>query len=193
MIRYTAKMEHNSKTIEKLVETQQRVFQFGQRVGYMLISALLIIYGLYADKSMYTSYLALFAGCVMVTGLSFNTKRHAQALVKQMEGNFPKSNYTFTDQGFTDYSEGDIIPYQKLYRLVEDQKYLYLYVNKQSAYMVDKSTVLRGTPSDLKNFLSSKTALNWTRPNSLLNLSFLKLFREKEAERKSSYQGPRLK
>ena len=105
MIRYTAKMEHNSKTIEKLVETQQRVFQFGQRVGYMLISALLIIYGLYADKSMYTSYLALFAGCVMVTGLSFNTKRHAQALVKQMEGNFPKSNYTFTDQGFTDYSE----------------------------------------------------------------------------------------
>ena len=62
MIRYTAKMEHNSKTIEKLVETQQRVFQFGQRVGYMLISALLIIYGLYADKSMYTSYLALFAG-----------------------------------------------------------------------------------------------------------------------------------
>ena len=153
MIRYTAKMEHNSKTIEKLVETQQRVFQFGQRVGYMLISALLIIYGLYADKSMYTSYLALFAGCVMVTGLSFNTKRHAQALVKQMEGNFPKSNYTFTDQGFTDYSEGDIIPYQKLYRLVEDQKYLYLYVNKQSAYMVDKSTVLRGTPSDLKNFL----------------------------------------
>lgn len=90
MIRYTAKMEHNSKTIEKLVETQQRVFQFGQRVGYMLISALLIIYGLYADKSMYTSYLALFAGCVMVTGLSFNTKRHAQALVKQMEGNFPK-------------------------------------------------------------------------------------------------------
>ena len=84
MIRYTAKMEHNSETIEKLVETQQRVFQFGQRVGYMLISALLIIYGLYADKSMYTSYLALFAWFVIVTCLSFNTKRHYKAFVKQM-------------------------------------------------------------------------------------------------------------
>ena len=43
MIRYTAKMEHNSKTIEKLVETQQRVFQFGQRVGYMLIKACILL------------------------------------------------------------------------------------------------------------------------------------------------------
>lgn len=192
MSRFTAKMQHSPETIEKLVETQQRTFQFGKRIAHSLIAILLIVYGLYASKQMYTPYIALIIGCTMITGLKAGIKRQARNIIQQMNNNFPKSDYVFTDSGFSFYDKGEIIPYSKLCRLIDDKNYMYLYISTKSAYMVDKSTVHGGSFTDLMDFLAGKTGLSWSRPNSIFNFSFTGLI-DKFKKSKSEYQGPRLK
>lgn len=192
MAHFTAKMQHNEKTIIKLVETQQKVFQFGRRAAYFIVAGILIFYGLYADKSMLTPYLALFAGCVMLTGLGAGTRRKAAKVIKQMHSRFPKSDYCFGDAGFTYYDKGEPIPYSKLIRLVEDREYMYLYISEQSAYMVDKATV-KSSAEELKTFLSEKSKLSWERPKSVFNLSFRTILRNRRTAGKDEYTGPRLR
>lgn len=193
MAQYTAKMKHSPETIQKLVETQSRTFQFGRRAAHMVIAILLMVYGLYADKRMLTPYLALMAGCVLLTGLNVGIRRKARQIIQQMGNNFPQSDYAFSKDAFTFYKGGTPIPYTQLCRLIEDPRYLYLYISTQSAYMVDKSTISGGSPEGLKDFLTKKTGLRWSRPNSLLTFSFRTLLRSRTPKKPREPQGPRLR
>lgn len=193
MIRYTAEMDHDAKTLEKLVETQQRTFQFGRRAAHFLLSLLFILYGLFAGGGTALAYLALIAGCVMATGLRAGIRRQAGRIVQEINGEFPRSRYAFSEEGFAFHQGGEAIPYGRLIRLIEDEGYLYLYVSSQSAYMVDKSTVSGGGAAGLKAFLAGKTGLGWSRPNSLATFSLLTLLRQRREGGADGDQGPRLK
>lgn len=62
------------------------------------------------------------------------------------------------------------IAYSSLIRLVEDEGYLYLYISRLSAYMIDKATVAPDVAS-LKALIGKQTGLTWTRPTSFFNFS----------------------
>lgn len=186
---FRAKMKHSAATIQKLIQTQYDVFQFKKKLIHLGISMALIFFGLYADQTMFMPIICLFLGCLMLTSLNLQPRSQAKEVIKQMGGKFPKSDYTFTDEGFKFYDKGDVISYGALIRLVEDKQYLYLYVSQQSAYMVDKGTVTGGTLEDLKDWLKIKTGLSWTRPASLLNFRLQDL---SPSDSKNA-AGPRLK
>ena len=95
----------------------------------------------------------------------------------------------FGVDSFTFNAEAEAVPYKKIIRLIEDREYLYLYVSKQSAYMVDKRTVSGGSLEDLKTFLAIETLQKWSRPANILNFRFRDLFPNTRDE----YKGPRLK
>lgn len=185
---YRAKMKHSADTIKKLVQTQYDTFQFGRKILNMAIAFGLILFGLYADPSMFMPLIALFVGCVLLANINAVPRMRAKEVLQQMGGKFPKSDYSFLEKGFKFYDKGEIIPYSSLIRLVEDRQYLYLYVSEQSAYMMDKGTVTGGSLEDLKTFLKIETGLTWTRPASLFNFKLKDVLRKKE-----EYKGPRLK
>jgi len=188
MAKYRAKMQHNQSTIYKLVQTQYDTFQFHKKLIHTAIAFGLILFGLYADKTMFMPMVALFVGCIMIANINAYPKAQAKEVLKLMGENYPQSDYAFGDTSFTFNPEADPVPYSKLIRLVEDREYLYLYVSQQSAYMVDKKTISRGKDIDLKDFLAIETGLKWTRPASLLNFRLKDLFSQKEDRPK----GPRL-
>ena len=188
MTKYQAKMRHNKATIQKLVQTQYDTFQFHKKLIHVGIAFGLILYGLYADQSMYTPMIALFVGCVLLANINVIPKSQAKQVLQMMGDNFPKSDYYFRDTDFTFNKEADPIPYSSIIRLVQDRQYLYLYVSKQSAYMVDKSTVTGSSEMDLTDFLAIETGLKWTRPGNLLTFSIKDLF----PQNKDKYRGPRL-
>ena len=72
-------------------------------------------------------------------------------------------------KGFKDGEERPVIPYDRLFRLVKDEQYLYLFTGKATGYMLERSSV-RGedTSEGLIRFLSGRSGLSWTRPFSLL-------------------------
>lgn len=185
---YRAKMRHSADTIKKLIQTGYDVFQFRRKLLNAVISLGLILFGLYADQSMFMPMIALFAGCVMLANLNAIPRIQSKNVLAQINGKFPKSDYSFFEQEFKDHDKGDPIPYTRLIRLVEDRQYMYLYVAEQSGYMVDKGTVTGGSVSDLKTYLEIETGMKFARPANLFSFKITDLFPQKD-----NYKGPRLK
>ena len=185
---YTARMEHNKETITRLSVTQYSIFEFGKKLIRIVTALGLIIYGLYADQSMVTPMICLILGCMLIANFNLRAKVRAGKIIEQINGNFPKSKYSFFDDSFTDCGDGKPIPYSRLIKLVEDRQYMYLFISRMSAYMVDKSTVGGSTVDDLKSYLTRKTGMEWVRPVSFFNFSIRSLI-----NRSDRYEGPRLK
>ena len=189
MAKYRAKMQHNKDTIQRLVQTQYDTFQFHKKLIHMALAIALILFGLYADPSMFMPLIALFVGCVMLANINAYPKAQAKEVLKMMGDHYPQSDYYFDEDSFTFHKDAEAVPYRNIIRLVEDREYLYLYVSKQSAYMVDKKTISRGKDMELEDFLSVETGLKWSRPANLLNFRVKDLF----SGSKDDYTGPRLK
>ncbi len=189
---YTALMKHNANTIEKLVLMQYNTFQVKNKLIQILLSLLLILYGVFTfHTGMVTSYLCLFLGCVMIAGLDVRAKSNARKIISQMNNRFPSSAYYFTSTGFKDSEKSKEIPYTELIKLIDDRKYLYLYVSKESAYMIANASVYGdGGLEGLKKLLSEQTGINWTRPASFWSFNINNL--RELFGKKSSYEGERL-
>jgi len=185
---YRAKMQHNTATIKKLIQTGYDVFQFKRKLLNAAIAFGLILFGLYADQSMFMPWIALFVGCVMLANLNAVPKMQASEVLKQMGGHFPKSDYRFYEKEFSFNEKEKPVPYKRLIRLIEDRQYLYLYVAEQSGYMVDKGTVAGGSVSELKTYLEIETGMKFSRPANLFSFKITDLFPKRD-----NYKGPRLK
>ena len=180
MVYYTAAMKHDQSTIYRLVETQYNTFQYGKKLIRIVLALVLILIGLYVNRSYITPWICLLVGCILISGLNVRTRATARKICEQMQGQYPSSAYEFREEGFADSKEGESIPYSKLVRLVEDKAYLYLYISQQSAYMVDKATVSGDGVQGLQAMLSEKTGLKWTKPNTLLTFRFRGLLHRKQ-------------
>ena len=123
MAKYRAKMQHSQATIYKLVQTQYDTFQFHKKLIHIAIAMGLILYGLYADQTMYTPMIALFIGCVMLANLNAYPKAQAKEVLKVMGNDYPKSDYVFGADSFTFNPEAEAVPYKKISRLIEDRDY----------------------------------------------------------------------
>ena len=191
---YTAVMKHNADTIEKLVLMQYNTFQVGKKISLILISLVLIAYGVFTFSSgMITSYFCLFLGCVMIAGLNVRPKSNARKIIAQMNNRFPSSEYYFSSTGFKDSEKSKEISYQSLIKLIDDKKYLYLYISKESAYMVNASSVYgEGGVNGLKNLISEKAGCKWTKPSSFWSFNINNM-RELFGNRTSRFEGERLK
>ena len=152
----------------------------------------MLVYGVYmSGRQMITPYLCLFLGCVLLAGLNVRPRSNARKLISQMGGRFPRSDYSFHEKNFSDGAGASPIPYSSLIKLIDDRSYLYLYVSKQSAYMLDRSTV--NGPDGLegfKVFLTDKTGLKWSRGTNFWTFSIKDL--RSSGGKQSSEDGPRL-
>ena len=190
---YTALMKHNAETIEKLVLMQYNTFQIRKKIVMILISLALIAYGVFTYRSgMITSYFCLFLGCVMIAGLDVRAKSNAKKIIAQLNNKFPSSQYYFSSAGFRDSEKGKEIPFQSLIKLLDDKKYLYLYVSRESAYMVNNASVYgEGGLDGLKQLISDKAGIKWSKPSSFWNFNIHTL-RELLEKKTSSFKGERL-
>lgn len=162
---YSAKMQHNSDTIERLVVMQYNTFQIKNKLFRVFISMVMLVYGvLMSGKQLITPYLCLFLGCVILAGLNVRPKSEAKKLISQMGRRFPSSDYSFSENSFLDGAGASPISYSSLIKLIDDRAYLYLYVSRQSAYMIDRNTVKGPEGLDgFKDFLAQKAGLKWSR------------------------------
>ena len=192
MSTYTAKMKHSADTIERLVVMQYNTFQTRNKLIRVFLAMAMLVYGVYmSGRQMITPYLCLFLGCVLLAGLNVRPRSNARKLISQTGGRFHRSDYSFQEKNFSDGAGASPIPYSSLIKLIDDRSYLYLYVSKQSAYMLDRSTV--NGPDGLegfKVFLADKTGLKWSRGTNFWTFSIKDL--RSSGGKQSGEEGPRL-
>ena len=171
----TASMRHTEQTLRRLSKTQYDTFCFGRKAVQAVCGLILIGLGI-AGGNAVLSVLCLFAGCWLCMNTDTPAKVRASKVIDSMNGRFPFTCYRFgpaeilLDAGEDGDGEPQRIAYASLIRLVEDEGYLYLYISKLSAYMIDKATVAPDAAS-LKALIEKQTGLRWTRPTSLFNFS----------------------
>ena len=173
---YSAKIQHSAGTVKRFVRLQYDTFEWWRKLLLFVLSIAAILAGLALGSSI-AAILALFVGCVIMTNINSRADTIAEQTVSAMQGNFPQLHYTFSKDGFTDGEGRPVIPYERLFRLIRDEQYLYLFTGKATGYMLERSSVCGENLADgLMQFLSDQSGLSWTSPFSLLTFRLRDVF-----------------
>lgn len=174
-VKFSAKMKYDADTVNKLTEMQYAIFHYKEKFILFLASVFFLFCGFYMGANTFWGILFIFMGCILITGINTRPRSIAKKFIKQLDGKFPSFTYTFTDTGFASYQEDAETEYSSIIRLIEDKKYLYIYVTQEKAYMIDSSLLTPNNREELKSFISKKTGLKWSKPFSFFTLTVDKL------------------
>ena len=127
----------------------------------------------------------LSLGCLLFSNLNAPAYYNRDTIIKAFKGKYPFVTYEFYENGFTYKKDGEVISYQQLHHLIDDGEYLYIYVSRDTAYMLQCSSIQGEKNVDgLKNYISVKSKLEWEKPTSLLNfrlkIPFIKKLKYKQ-------------
>ena len=120
----------------------------------------------------------ILIGSFTIVGLNTPPKQLADQVIKSLHGKFPRIGYSFGEDSvqLTGTDTGNTLLYSDILRLVESKEYLYIFIQNQSAYMIDRASI-RPDAEALMAFVAGKTGLPWTKNTSILNTS-LKTIRQ---------------
>ena len=172
---YQAEMQHSAKTVKQFTTLQYNTFEWWRKLLLFCLSAVLILFGaVYGSASGFSvlTVFCIFAGCILFTNLNARANLIADRVIEAMKGVYPVLQYSFSESDFTDGDDRPRIPYTKLFRLISDEEYLYLFVSKASGYMIRKDSIKgEGDAQGLMDLISGKTELSWQKPFSFLTFS----------------------
>lgn len=166
MIRFTAYINHSYETILRMCRTMDDTFFFKRKLLMAFGGIALTVMGVWNMENI-AGILMLMIGCWMLASLNLPAKNQADNIKKALGGKYPSNKYEFQDKHFVLYAQNqDIVNYSSLVRLVEDEGYLYLCLNEQASYMLEKASL--GTELDkFKAFMEKATSLVWKKPYRL--------------------------
>lgn len=189
---YTAHIQQSRETVRRYSEVQFNVFHTKVKLAGVSLSVLLVLLGAFAVKAEALSLLMIFFGCVLFTNLNAPANFTANRVIALFQGKFPTLHYRFSPEGMWIDGKEPAVKYNKIIRLVEDDEYLYLFQSPQYGSMIKKSTVCGDEGIyGLRDLLTQKTGLKWTRPPTILNFKLRNLRNMFGGSDKDS--GPRLR
>lgn len=169
---YTAEMKYNEDAVKRTCQMQFDTFQWQTKLVGIVVSLVLIgfgVGGLIQNASL--RILSVAMGCIMLTSVDARAKSNARALLRAFDGKFPETIYSFTEKGFSHTSSKGQISYDSVIRLMEDELYLYIYVSRESAYMVSKAVVSGEDGAEgLKKMIANACGMEWSLPLSAKKL-----------------------
>ncbi|MGN1000193.1 MAG: YcxB family protein, partial [Faecousia sp.] len=174
---YTAEMQHTEDSIRRLSKIQYRTFRPGVRLLWLAAGVGTILAAVYSGANQLLFYLLMFAGCWLMINLDLPAKHRADKIIDSGKGTLPHTRFRFREEDFTVKSGGyeKTVSYRLLYALLEDEQYLYLFLNADAAYMVDKATLSPGEMSLFQAALEKRSGLDFRKPTTLLNLRLSRL------------------
>lgn len=184
--KYTARIVHTERSIDTMFRTQYYTYERLQIVVRVVIGVVLAALALLLSMPMWLRGLLLLAGGWLIGARDFPSQIRAAKAAEGRHGVLPTMEYEFYDGNLRLSGEGSMsISYKKIERLVEDEKYLYLFLSKDSVCMIDKETVRPKKVEELMKLLSEQCKQPWKKEKSLLSLNFYELrdlIREKKGK-----------
>ncbi|MBO6093530.1 MAG: YcxB family protein [Oscillospiraceae bacterium] len=180
MVLYQAEMQHSAETVKRFTHLQYDTFEWWRKLVLFILSALLILFGVFFGSSSGFSILTvfcIFAGSILFTNLNTRANMVADQVIEAMQETYPVLQYSFSETGFTDGKDRPTVSYAKLFRLISDEEYLYLFASKASGYMIRKKSITgEGGAQGLMDLISQKSGLSWQNPVSFLTFSIKDLY-----------------
>lgn len=161
---YRGQVRYGEEAISAFCGAQFTAFR--KRLQLLVVSAgiLMIAAALFAGLGGVLSSVLALLGCWLPMLLSSVPKSNADRILSAFDGKFPLSEYRFDRDGF-DISSGkdaNRIGFDNLIRLIENDRYLFLFASPGVAYMVEKSSLKPHNVEGFKGLVSKKCGLEWT-------------------------------
>lgn len=178
--KYQMEFKHDEQTIRRLSLTQYLSFEKKYVFLQLIVGLAFIACGVSRQED--TAIFTLFAlfGCWLLVSWKQIPLFRANKIIRQCGGEYPLTEFVFGAKEIetTNNTGNSTTPYAQIIRLVEDDEYCFLFVNKEGAYMLRKHRDAEA----FKKYMSEKTGLAWIRPRNVFFLSF----RQLKAERKNT-------
>ena len=175
MTHYTASITYSSETIQLLEKAVFDAFGLKSILIRFVISFIMFGIGLYIQGP--TGLLLLFLGAIILTAGNFLGSIRGQKLSSAMGGQQIRVDYRLQDDRIQVKSvrEENSFTYSSIIRLMETDRYYYLFPNRRSGYMIDKTSVDKKERKAFKEFIAKKVGVEWTVPVTLRRPDILQL------------------
>lgn len=169
---YTASVDHSRESIEAMCIMQFNMFQRPKKIIATVLALALILWGILGALSSAYAIALIAIGCVVLASLDAPARALAQTIYEGFGKKPPRVEYSFTDSDFTYSRDGERLALSSLIRLVDDGTYLYLYVSKKTAYLIDRKTVIgKEGLTGLKKLLSERSGQDWKKVRPMFSFS----------------------
>ena len=178
-VQYEGRIDHTEDSIHALFHTRYNTYCLGRVVATAAAGIALVAAGLFAQVPMWAQGLLLLAGCLLFVGRDFPATIQAENVLDARRGALPSDVCTFFS-GHMELQEGNAhkkLRYEQLDRLVSDKNYLYLFLGRDTAVMVDKTKITPGTAQEVMDLVAKRSGKRWEAPVSLLTMKLADLLR----------------
>ena len=169
---FSAKIQHTEKTIESLYLAQYHAYEKSKMLLWFGLGIAMIFVAAFAALPTWARAILLLIGAWVIVSVDLPGQIRADRALEARDAELPQMEYEFHKDQMKVSGEGSMsIPYKKIVKLTEDKYYLYIFMSKNSICMIDKSTIKPKSDKELKEFLASKTKLDWLNEKSFLSMN----------------------
>lgn len=170
---YTAEIQHSKETFQRLAKIQHDEYGVTLKLLMMGIGAVCLMVGISKGFNNILSIALMFTGCWTFTSLNLPAQRNADKMISLAEGSFPHTKYAFlaSEIQITSGETTSTLAYDKVYDLLEDNDYFFLFLNNSAGYMVPKKSIRPADTAQFAALLEEKVGLKRHRVTGLLTLN----------------------
>lgn len=166
--RFTASVEYNEKTIQKVFRAEYYTYDRIQIIARACIGFALIAMTVFLKLSTIFVVLCLGIGCWLIVCMDFPSKVKAEGVIQARQGAVNTVHLQFEGSSVKVVEGKQTYKYNTIDRLVAEGEYLFLFWNRQTAVMLDRRTLEPADESAFKQFIEEKSGKKWKGTSLLL-------------------------
>ena len=117
----------------------------------------------------------MLIGCWFMVSTDFPGRMRAEQLIESRKGQESRVRYQFTGDAVLIDQTGMSISYEKIDRMLVDNRCFYLFESRQNAVMVPRGIWPEEKQQRFVDFLSEKTGKEWKQSKSMLSMNLREL------------------
>ncbi len=176
---YSMEFRHDEKSIKRLSIVQYLSFRKYLIVIQMIFGVGFTFTGLFIIKDTVATMLFLLFGCWLLISWKQLPLHGADKILAGLDGKYPLTKYRFTEDCIVlDINGiGSSLEYSAILRLSEDDRFDYLFISTEGAYMIRKQSDA-SEEATFKAFLSEKTGRRWCVVKGVFTVTMRQLLAE---------------
>ena len=155
-------MLYNDEAIRRMFKVEYMTYERMYALPRLVIAVVLLLAALFVVLPVYAKVICLLMGCWLITSSDFPSRIQAERVLEVRGGETSTVACRFDNSGVR-VENGLRFPYAQVDRLLEDDRYFYVFKDRQSAVMLSRSGLTPDEPEQFKQFIAQKTGKVWKR------------------------------
>lgn len=169
---YEARIEHTPETIKRLYKIAYYGYEKKKVIVRFSLGMVLTVIGLMISFPLIVQGSMIMLGCWLLISIDFPARCKADLVLEKRAECLPTLTSSFYDNHVRLGGEGKMkFTYDQLQYLFEEQEYLYLFLSKDSAIMIDVHSLQPENLNMFKQFIKEKSNLDWNHGKTLLTMT----------------------